>query len=523
MPENIYGGSFPWSSFIGIGGSDGPSQEEKDYLDWSSFSGWGDLPGSGIGGDDYLNSFQGDFPTGIAAYIEGTDPLIDTEIDPTIEDLIASGVLTADAPGTLGSEVIDDPLEIIDDEAAGETENIRDTTYDYSGYGLDDKPIVNTDDYLSTIGGVYNTDPLIDYEKIAGITPDYRTASASLDGPQVEVDTFSGPSAGKELIDDPYGLNRDNHINLLDYLNQIPIWMRQSVIDRMPDKNREDLLNNPALSDEWKKQLDPNYNADVPRIDIINKEDLISQGHTPISDLPTDSVTDPDWEENLLAGGEGGGIRDMLPEALKGMYDKLGIGGILSLIGLLGVGGSSGGSSAQAGGVGSFVPGQRDPFGSTADYANMPGGGVGQPTYLNPTQAPIYYPFASEVTKQYNAQSPEPFSFTRGPAPDAMIQNLTPQRIPGVQYVADGAFMRRNGLTEGPGTETSDDIPAMLSDGEFVTNAEANRGIGAMALLDQGMPQEVAMDPEQQRLAGARQMYLQQAMGQQLAKKMRNS
>ena len=114
------------------------------------------------------------------------------------------------------------------------------------------------------------------------------------------------------------------------------------------------------------------------------------------------------------------------------------------------------------------------------------------------------------------------FSFTRGPASEAMIQNLDYQQVPGVQYVADGAFMRRNGLTEGPGTETSDDIPAMLSDGEFVTNAEANRGIGAMALLNQGMPQEVAMNPEQQRLAGARQMYLQQAMGQQLAKQMRD-
>jgi hypothetical protein len=81
--------------------------------------------------------------------------------------------------------------------------------------------------------------------------------------------------------------------------------------------------------------------------------------------------------------------------------------------------------------------------------------------------------------------------------------------------------VRRNGLTEGPGTETSDDIPAMLSDGEFVTNAEANRGIGLMALMNQGAPQQTMMDPEQQRLAGARQMYLQQALGQQMAKKMR--
>ena len=233
-------------------------------------------------------------------------------------------------------------------------------------------------------------------------------------------------------------------------------------------------------------------------------------------------------------GGEGGegGEGDEEGDGIKGMlskaYDKLGIQGILGILSLLGLGKSIGASGEEdqlsGGGIGSFASSQFDPsgLGATADYANMPGGGVGQPTWLPNTNAPIYYPFASEVTKQYNAQQEGPFSFTAGPPPEAMIQNLTPQRIPGVTYVADGAFVRRNGLTEGPGTETSDDIPAMLSDGEFVTNAEANRGIGAMALLNQGMPQEVAMDPEQQRLAGARQMYLQQAMGQQLAKQMRN-
>jgi hypothetical protein len=33
-------------------------------------------------------------------------------------------------------------------------------------------------------------------------------------------------------------------------------------------------------------------------------------------------------------------------------------------------------------------------------------------------------------------------------------------------------------MSLGPGTETSDDIPAMLSDGEFVLTARAVRGIG---------------------------------------------
>lgn len=47
---------------------------------------------------------------------------------------------------------------------------------------------------------------------------------------------------------------------------------------------------------------------------------------------------------------------------------------------------------------------------------------------------------------------------------------------------ADGGaienFPRRNGAIYGPGTETSDDVPAMLSDGEFVMTARAVRGAG---------------------------------------------
>lgn len=50
-----------------------------------------------------------------------------------------------------------------------------------------------------------------------------------------------------------------------------------------------------------------------------------------------------------------------------------------------------------------------------------------------------------------------------------------------VTYSANGgdiSFPRRNGAIYGPGTETSDDIPAMLSDGEFVMTARAVRGAG---------------------------------------------
>ena len=60
-------------------------------------------------------------------------------------------------------------------------------------------------------------------------------------------------------------------------------------------------------------------------------------------------------------------------------------------------------------------------------------------------------------------------------------------RVPGreVGFGADGGgiasleeFPRRSGRIAGPGTERSDDVPAMLSDGEFVMTAKAVRGAG---------------------------------------------
>jgi len=50
-----------------------------------------------------------------------------------------------------------------------------------------------------------------------------------------------------------------------------------------------------------------------------------------------------------------------------------------------------------------------------------------------------------------------------------------------IKYAADGGVMdlrADGGMSEGPGTETSDSIPAMLSDGEFVMTAQAVRGAG---------------------------------------------
>jgi hypothetical protein len=49
-------------------------------------------------------------------------------------------------------------------------------------------------------------------------------------------------------------------------------------------------------------------------------------------------------------------------------------------------------------------------------------------------------------------------------------------------YAANGGitslYPRKTGEINGPGTGTSDSIPAMLSDGEFVLTAKAVKGVG---------------------------------------------
>ena len=48
----------------------------------------------------------------------------------------------------------------------------------------------------------------------------------------------------------------------------------------------------------------------------------------------------------------------------------------------------------------------------------------------------------------------------------------------GIAALGSGGYPRRTGQISGPGTEKSDSIPAMLSDGEFVMTASAVRGAG---------------------------------------------
>ena len=87
-----------------------------------------------------------------------------------------------------------------------------------------------------------------------------------------------------------------------------------------------------------------------------------------------------------------------------------------------------------------------------------------------------------QATGGFETPEVEPILPYDGVTGSDLLQKDRPMYAPGVyRYAATGgdiSFPRMNGAIYGPGTETSDDIPAMLSDGEFVMTAKAVRGAG---------------------------------------------
>jgi hypothetical protein len=82
---------------------------------------------------------------------------------------------------------------------------------------------------------------------------------------------------------------------------------------------------------------------------------------------------------------------------------------------------------------------------------------------------PIYSPYIEPIRPASYVEPEVQMAAAGGP----MTMNREGQR-----NMALDQFPRRTGQIQGPGTETSDDIPAMLSDGEFVMTAQAVRGAG---------------------------------------------
>jgi hypothetical protein len=106
------------------------------------------------------------------------------------------------------------------------------------------------------------------------------------------------------------------------------------------------------------------------------------------------------------------------------------------------------------------------------------GMGMGMPS----VQPPVYSSgqgtmgLAPQITQPYNTSS----MYADLMAPPRRFADGGGVGYPmaGIASLAKGGYPRRTGQISGPGTEKSDSIPAMLSDGEFVMTAKAVRGAG---------------------------------------------
>jgi hypothetical protein len=107
-----------------------------------------------------------------------------------------------------------------------------------------------------------------------------------------------------------------------------------------------------------------------------------------------------------------------------------------------------------------------------------PSGGIGNPFIARPYNTSSMYDFMPRYAATGGIMSAMPSS------------NSSKRNAGGIASLARGGYPRRTGQISGPGTGTSDSIPAMLSDGEFVMTAKAVRGAG-----------------KGNRLAGAKKMY----------------
>lgn len=86
------------------------------------------------------------------------------------------------------------------------------------------------------------------------------------------------------------------------------------------------------------------------------------------------------------------------------------------------------------------------------------------------------------------------------------LQELRPKFAMGRSVMANELDMRMGGPSIGPGTGKSDDIPAMLSDGEFVMTSAANNGLGGFKVTKTETGIELIPNGEPNRQKGAKNM-----------------
>ena len=228
---------------------------------------------------------------------------------------------------------------------------------------------------------------------------------------------------------------------------------------------------------------------------------------------------------SLFGGTKGQSRLGLIEDLLKGRpSDPVRQGGDLGSL-LPGAGGAGGmGGGFGLGDVG--AAGLAGLFGKLAYEEAKKAKGV--PLTPLVTMGPTgRYNIEAEIARRMGQQAPNPVEF--GLLPEGTIPQLSGGMAYGgpVQAFADGGavammneggemeveidmddFDRMNGDINGPGTETSDEIPAMLSDGEFVMTGRAVRGAGSYE-LQKGENGIISLIPsfEEDRERGTQLMY----------------
>jgi hypothetical protein len=217
------------------------------------------------------------------------------------------------------------------------------------------------------------------------------------------------------------------------------------------------------------------------------------QGVTPpdtVLETTTRAPSQPSMFDRLLGrtpGGEGTGLTGEARVAeinrLQTAYPKAPPAEILRIVDgapktlLQQYGPAAAGSLAVAAAAGAFNPIEQ-PAPPTPGYEQTSSELLAQ----NPQLYSVGVPQAPSRASFSDIAVPPSYSSVVPQLPPIYTPPVAPINFQPLQYAAQGGemanFPRRMGAIDGPGTETSDDVPAMLSDGEFVMTARAVRGAG---------------------------------------------
>ena len=232
------------------------------------------------------------------------------------------------------------------------------------------------------------------------------------------------------------------------------------------------------------------------------------------------------------AGGSGAGPQSTAGKAMEFLFGKQAADkGIINT--LFGLGGGDGGGP----GIGGLLTAGLPAFALAKLAMDETRKDKGVPLTPLTTMGPTgRYNIEAEIARRMGQAQPNPVEFgllPRGTFPALSGGRLLPSEdgdprrpaVPSIyaqQYhmggivpleyanggtVAMEDFVRMNGDIDGPGTETSDDVPAMLSDGEFVMTGRAVRGAGTYSVANNNGIVTLSPTGKPGREAGTNTMY----------------